>query len=88
MKLLTLRQAAERLSCSYEFLYRQYRRGAVPVTKIGRFIRISEDDLVLWLNAHRLAADIISATKTAREQRTQRERNAGLIPAEDLQEEN
>lgn len=83
-RLLTLREASERLACSYSYLYRNYRQGLIKVVKVGRFVRISERDLDLWIHANEIVGAIITKTADARANRTQRERDAGLIPASDL----
>jgi excisionase family DNA binding protein len=84
-KLLTFRGAAEKLNVSFWFLYR--RRGELPIVRLGpRTVRLRESDVVAWQNAHVIAAAIVEKTKDARQARTQRERDAGLIPASDLRE--
>jgi len=86
-RLLTLRQASERLGCSYSFIFRAYKRGVLPVIKQGKFIRVSEQDLHLWIDARRIAQATITATADARTERAQRQRKAGLVPADDLRDQ-
>lgn len=82
-KLLTFREAAERLNVSFWFLYR--RRHELNVVRLGpRTVRLRESDVVAWQNAHVIAAAINAKTEDARRERTERERTARLIPAEDL----
>lgn len=84
VKLLTLRQAAERLGCSYSYVYRLYRSGTLPVVKQGRFVRIAESDLDLWLNANKIAKAIITATEDKRLARDQKRRELGLLTRDEL----
>jgi len=84
-RLLTFKEAAEKLGVSFWFLYR--RRNELPLVRLGpRTVRLKESDVLMWANAHVIASSIIEATKDARQARTQRERDAGLIPASELRE--
>ncbi len=44
-KLFTLKQAAALLAVSPEFLKKLYRKGALRVVKLGRIVRVSEQEL-------------------------------------------
>jgi excisionase family DNA binding protein len=52
-KHFTIKQAAELLSCSYSFLWRQIRAGNLPTVLLGDGHRISESDLQAFLAARR-----------------------------------
>lgn len=44
-RLLSLKQAAERLSVSPEFLKKAYRRGKLRIVRLGRAVRIPEQEV-------------------------------------------
>jgi len=78
--LLTLKQAAARLGVSYQFLWRCCKRGEFPVVKLSdRCIRIRESDLVVYVNAHRLASAIIEQTASKRAERDAKRRASGVF---------
>lgn len=82
-RLLTFREAAERLNVSFWFLYR--RKNELPLVRLGpRTVRLKENDVLAWANAHVLAAAIIKDTEKARAERGERERAAGLAPIADV----
>ena len=49
--LLTLDEAADVLRCSRKTVQRRIREGALPVVRIGRTCRVSEDDLRKFIRA-------------------------------------
>lgn len=52
-QLLTLRQVAAKLSCSYSWVWRCVKRGDLPTIRIGDGHRVSEGDLQQFLEARR-----------------------------------
>ena len=54
MQLLTIAQAAQRLSTSSQFVRRRVRSGEISaITLSDRTIRLAESDLEAWLAGHR-----------------------------------
>jgi excisionase family DNA binding protein len=49
--LLTLEQAAECLQVSKASLYREVRRGGIPVVKLGSLTRVRADDLERYVGS-------------------------------------
>jgi excisionase family DNA binding protein len=52
-RLLSLKAVAERVSVSTKTLRRMIGRGELPVIRVGRQIRIAEDELMRFLNRRR-----------------------------------
>lgn len=46
--LLTIKEAAERLSMSERELYRVIKRGELPAVHIGRMVRVHTADVAAW----------------------------------------
>lgn len=85
-RLLTFKEAAEKLNVSFWFLYR--RRGELPVVRLGpRTVRLRESDVIAWQNAHVIASVLVNNTNGLRAERKERERATGLIPSADLSQE-
>lgn len=61
--LLTARDVAERLNLSTETILEWIRRGELPAFRLGRAIRIREDDLDAWLQARATTADTLSKNR-------------------------
>ena len=57
-RLLTVRQAAERLEMSKSHVYRAVETGALAKVKIGSSVRISEEDLERYIEERRLQASV------------------------------
>lgn len=53
MKLYTLKECAALLSCSYSFVWREVKKGALPCIRLGDGVRISQTDLDAFLVARR-----------------------------------
>ena len=51
-RLLTLQQVSTRLAVSYSTVLRLIRNQALTVTRIGRSIRVSQDELERYIDAH------------------------------------
>jgi excisionase family DNA binding protein len=49
-KLLTRKQAAERLQMSESWLKEQIRRGRLPIVTLGKYVRIDELDLQAFID--------------------------------------
>jgi excisionase family DNA binding protein len=49
----TIKQVADRLAVSPRTVHRLIAQGALPVHRIGRAVRVSEDDLARFLAARR-----------------------------------
>jgi excisionase family DNA binding protein len=54
--LLNVVEAARRLGISPFGLYRRAQKGELPVVRIGRLLRFSEQDLSKWIEGKRQAA--------------------------------
>ena len=52
MKLLTVTETAQLLRLTPQAVYRRARRGDLPVLRLGRQLRIDEQQLAEWLAAH------------------------------------
>ena len=52
-RLLSLRQVAEQTSIPRTTLYTLVARGEIPVVRIGRSLRVDEQDVLAWIAAHR-----------------------------------
>jgi excisionase family DNA binding protein len=49
---LTVQEAAARLSFTRQYLYELIRRGEIPAIKHGKYVRLRESDLTLWMERH------------------------------------
>ncbi len=56
-QLLTIEQAAERLSVSVRNIRHQIYRRNIPIVKVGRLVRIDEADLQDFIDRGRVAAE-------------------------------
>ena len=84
-QLFTMKQASERLGVSYQFLWRCCKKGLLPVVRLSpRCVRVKESDVVLFVNARRIAQAIITQTADARAERDKKRRELGLLTADDL----
>jgi excisionase family DNA binding protein len=52
MKVLTVKEAADRLKVKPQWVYRMMQSGDLPFVRLGRLIRIDEDSLEKWLAEH------------------------------------
>lgn len=52
-KLLTVREVAELLGKSREWVYRRSDDGTLPCIRVGRSVRFKPTDLDAWLESHR-----------------------------------
>lgn len=52
--LLTVRSAGLRLNCSPRTIWRYIRDGELPVIRFGRATRITEDDLLAFIDRHKV----------------------------------
>jgi excisionase family DNA binding protein len=59
VKLLTLRQCAELTGTSERWWRRCVFERRIPIHKLGRLVRISEDDLAAFLTANRKGGEAI-----------------------------
>jgi excisionase family DNA binding protein len=62
-RLRTIREAAERLKVSTRSIRRWIDLGEIPVFRLGRAVRISEEDLQAFLNRNRWGSTNISLHK-------------------------
>lgn len=53
--LLTVTQVAEALAVSTDQVYDEIRRGALPKVQMGKVVRVSREDLLAYVAAHRKA---------------------------------
>jgi excisionase family DNA binding protein len=51
-RLLTRREACERLRCSMPTLARMIQRGELPVVRVGRRVLLRESTLNKWIRTH------------------------------------
>ena len=63
-KLLTVRQAAERLGMSVSHVYRAADEGRLTKVKIGSSVRIAEADLERYIEERRLEASVLGLGAT------------------------
>ena len=49
-KSYSMKQVAERLGVSYDYVYRLCKYGTLPHFKVGKAIRITEPDLLAFIN--------------------------------------
>jgi excisionase family DNA binding protein len=49
-KLLTPQEAADYLRVKVSFIYERTRNNAIPLRRVGKFIRIPQDELIAWLD--------------------------------------
>jgi excisionase family DNA binding protein len=56
-QLLTIEQAAERLSVSVRNIRHQIYRRKIPIVKVGRLVRIDEADLQDFIDQGRVSAE-------------------------------
>jgi len=63
MQLLSLKQAAERTGSSESYWRKQRWLRTIPVVRVGRLVRISEDDLDAWLAQRRDESNAPMAAK-------------------------
>ena len=56
MKLLKIPQAADRLSVSVATIRREIDRGNLPAVRVGKVLRIDEDDLATYVEANTTAS--------------------------------
>ncbi len=56
-QLLTIEQAAERLSVSVRNIRHQIYRRKIPIVKVGRLVRIDEADLQDFIDRGRMEAE-------------------------------
>jgi excisionase family DNA binding protein len=56
-QLLTIEEAAERLSVSVRNIRHQIHRRKIPIVKVGRLVRIDEADLQNFIDQGRVAAE-------------------------------
>jgi len=49
-KFLTVKAVARKLSCSCSYVYKIIAAGKLPHLREGRFYRIAEKDLEVWIN--------------------------------------
>lgn len=56
-QLLTIEQAAERLSVSVRNIRHQVYRRKIPIVKVGRLVRIDEADLQDYIDRGRVPAE-------------------------------
>jgi len=61
-RLLTRLEAAERLGMSETFVKVEVRQGRVPVVRLGRMVRIDEDDLEKYITAHKSVVRIVGTS--------------------------
>ena len=52
-RLLSLRQIAEQTTIPRSTWYTIVGRGEIPIVRVGRSVRVDEQDLVAWIAAHR-----------------------------------
>ena len=64
MKLLTAKETAELLRVKPQWVYRMVRRGALPAVRLGRQVRVNEDDLRTWLAERSSALPDLGARHT------------------------
>jgi excisionase family DNA binding protein len=65
-RLLTPAEAAQRIGVNVETVRRAVRSGALPAARIGRAVRIAEDDLATWLEGGRRRKRTPGQTKPPR----------------------
>jgi len=53
MKILTVKETADVLKVKPQRVYRMMRDDGLPCIRLGRQVRVDEDSLKKWLNAHR-----------------------------------
>ena len=53
MKILTVKETADALKVKPQRVYRMMRNDGLPSIRLGRQVRVDEDSLKKWLNAHR-----------------------------------
>lgn len=53
-KMLTVRETAERLNVREKTIYAMISRGEIPGYKLGRCVRVDEQDLAEYKRAHRI----------------------------------
>ena len=62
MKLLTAKETAELLRVKPGWVYRMVRRGVLPGVRLGRQVRVDEDDLRTWLAEKSSAPPVVGGT--------------------------
>ncbi|HID87447.1 MAG TPA: DNA-binding protein [Anaerolineae bacterium] len=67
-KLLTVDQVAEILQVSRTTVYRRIRAGVLPAVKLGhRQVRIRQEDLEAYIEAHRIGKEPAEETEEVKE---------------------
>jgi excisionase family DNA binding protein len=49
-KFLTPQEAADLLQVPVSFIYDRTRRNAIPLRRIGKYVRIPQDELLQWVD--------------------------------------
>lgn len=50
-----IEDVADKLGCTYHYIYRAIRAGQLPAYKIANSYRVTREDLEAWLNSRRVA---------------------------------
>jgi len=51
LDLLTPKEAADMLKVPVSFIYERTRRNAIPVRRIGKYVRLPKGELMKWIDA-------------------------------------
>ena len=57
MKVLTVKETADVLKVKPQWVYRMMRTDGLPYIRLGRQVRVDEDDLKQWVDDHRCDVD-------------------------------